>query len=86
MKKVTSEELLQIQKLRESLTEIITSVGELNLNKFILETQIKTVTDEINKQQTNFLEFQEQERVLFEKLQQTYGTGNIDLETGEIVE
>lgn len=86
MKKVTDEELLQIQKLRESLVEIITSVGEMNLNKFILENQISAVTEEIKKQQTKFLEFQDQERVLFEKLQQTYGTGDINLETGEIVE
>lgn len=86
MKKVTDEELLQIQKLRETLVEIITVVGELNLNKFVLQNQINAVTEEISKQQTKFLEFQEQERVLFSKLQQTYGPGNINLETGEIAE
>lgn len=86
MKTVTTEELAEIQKLRETLVEIITSVGELHLNKFVLQTQLTNITDEINKQQTRFLDFQEQERVLFSKLQQIYGTGNINLETGEIVE
>jgi hypothetical protein len=32
------------------------------------------------------MDFKEKERVLFEKLQQTYGTGNIDMETGEVSE
>lgn len=86
MKKVTDAEFLEIQKLREMLVEVITLVGELHLNKFVLENQLKNIIDEINKQQTKFLEFQEKERVLFEKLQQIYGTGNINLETGEIVE
>lgn len=86
MKKVSDAELLEIQTLRDSLVEIITSVGELNLNKFLLQKQIDSVIEEIEKQQTRFVEFQEKERVLFGKLQETYGTGNINLETGEIAE
>jgi hypothetical protein len=86
MKKVTDVELVEIQKLRETLVEIITSIGELTLNKFVLENQLSTLTDDIKTQQARFLEFQEQERVLFSKLQQTYGTGDINLETGEIAE
>lgn len=86
MKKVSETELLEVQSLRDSLIEIITSVGELNLNKFLLQKQIDSVTEEIEKQQARFVEFQEKERVLFSKLQETYGTGNINLETGEIAE
>ncbi len=86
MKKVTNEELKQIQNLRETLLEIITVTGELSLTKFITETQLNEVNANIQKQQERFVDFQEKERVLFEQLQQTYGTGNINFETGEIVE
>lgn len=86
MKKVTDAELLEIQKLREMLLEVITTVGELTLNKFMLEKQLTIVTTDINAQQDKFVEFQTKERVLFEKLQQTYGTGNINMETGEVSE
>lgn len=86
MKKVTDEELKQIQTLRETLLEIITSIGELSLNKFLLENQLETLLNDIKKQQDKFVEFQSQERVLFGQLQQVYGTGNIDMETGEIAE
>jgi hypothetical protein len=86
MKKVTDAELLEIQKMRESLLEIVVSIGELTLNKFLLQTQLESISTEINAQQSAFMDFKEKERVLFEKLQQTYGTGNIDMETGEVSE
>ena len=86
MKKVTDAELLEIQKLREMLLEVITTIGELTLNKFMLENQLATVSSDIKVQQDKFIEFQTKERVLFEKLQQTYGTGNINMETGEVSE
>ena len=86
MKKVTDAELLEIQTLRETLLEVITATGELTLNKFMLQNQLDAVTSEITKQQDKFIDFQAKERVLFEKLQQTYGTGNIDMETGEVSE
>ena len=86
MKKVTDAELAKIQKMRELLLEIVVSIGELTLNKFLLQTQLDSISADINTQQSAFLDFKEKERVLFEKLQQTYGTGNIDMETGEVSE
>ena len=52
----------------------------------LLEIQLATVSSDIKVQQDKFIEFQTKERVLFEKLQQTYGTGNINMETGEVSE
>jgi hypothetical protein len=86
MKKVTDAELAEIQTMRESLLEIVVSIGELTLNKFLVQTQLDSISADINVQQSAFMNFKEKERVLFEKLQQTYGTGNIDMETGEVSE
>jgi hypothetical protein len=86
MKKVTEEQLKQIQTLRERLVEIVTTIGELHLTRYMTERQLHTIDDDIKLQQNKFAEFQNEERVLFETLQQQYGTGNIDFETGEIVE
>lgn len=86
MKKITAEELLKVQELRRSLTEIITTVGELHLNKVMLQSDLHKVDAEMLLQERNFEEFQKNERVLYEMLQTKYGTGTIDLETGEITE
>ena len=86
MRQVTTEELNEIQILRESLIEIISTVGELHLSKHLAQKQVNQLSTSIELQEQRFTEFQEQERVLFEKLQQKYGTGNINMETGEIQE
>ena len=86
MKKITEDQLKEIQNLRESLLEIISNIGEMHLNKLVISKQISEILASIEQQETKFAEFQEKERVLYEMLQQQYGTGNINLQTGEIVE
>jgi hypothetical protein len=86
MKKVTEQELNEIKQLRMRLAELISTAGELKLNEFMLEAQLEALRNELKEQHTKFLGFQESERVLFDQLQEKYGTGNIDIETGEITE
>jgi hypothetical protein len=86
MKKIAEEDFVEIQNLKESLFTVLTSIGELHLSKKMLERQIDETHQQLELQEKAFEEFQEKERVLFEKLQQTYGTGTINIETGEITE
>jgi hypothetical protein len=86
MNKVTTEELKEIQSLREALLIILSTVGELHLTKITLEKEIEQIKDRIHTEEQNFVDFQDRERVIYSKLQEKYGTGNIDLETGEITE
>lgn len=84
MAKVTDEEFKEIQALRDSFIEVITATGELHLSRIVLEKQIKETEEELRVQELKFAETQDKERVLLEKFKQKYGTGNIDMETGEI--
>jgi UDP-N-acetylmuramyl pentapeptide synthase len=86
MAKVTDEELQNITALRETLIEIITGIGEQHLDRFTLEAQVARCTEKIAELEVQFTKFQQAERVLFEQLRSKYGTGNISIETGEIVE
>ena len=86
MKKVTDEELQDIKRLRESLVEIVTVIGELHLNELLARNQLNEIKTQVEQQEEKFLQFQQEERVLFDTLQQKYGTGNINLETGEITD
>jgi hypothetical protein len=86
MRKVTEEELTEIQALGQNLMEIITTIGELHLNQLLVKSQLEEVTSEITQQEKSFAEFRNNERVLFEKLQEKYGTSNINIETGEILD
>ena len=84
MQRVTPEELKEIQDLREILVTIISTIGELHLAKTLLTNEITEVETNLKTQEQKFYDFQEKERVIYNKLQEKYGTGNIDLETGEI--
>ena len=86
MAKVTEEEFTEIQELRESLFGILMSIGEIHLNKKLLQSQLNDTQKQLDEQENKFEEFREKERVLFERLQEKYGAGDIDIETGEITE
>ena len=86
MKKVTEVELTEIKALGQNLMEIITTIGELHLNQLLVKSQLEDVTAEITQQEKRFIEFRNNERVLFEKLQEKYGTSNINVDTGEILD
>lgn len=86
MKTVTQEELTELQNLRTSFVEIVTRIGELNLAKFLLNKEATQMAIDIELEQEKFIQLQETERVLYEALNKKYGTGNIDVDTGEIKE
>jgi hypothetical protein len=84
MKKVTPEELKEVQDLRDTLYVITSTIGEMHLTKVLLQKEIETVENNIKNEEQKFTDFQEREKVIYNKLQEKYGTGNIDLNTGEI--
>lgn len=85
MKKVTPEELQQLEELKNSLYVILTAIGELHLTKVMLEKELITLTKKMEEEENKFILFQEKERVLFEQLQTKYNSTNINLDTGEVL-
>lgn len=86
MKKVTDTELAEIRELRESVMAVVATVGELHLTNSMLKKQVADISKKIQDEEEKFAGLQEQERVLSEKLQEKYGIGTIDLNTGEVKE
>ena len=86
MKVVTEEEQKQLLSLRESILSVVTSLGEIHLNKLLLKEELDKLEAQEKIQENNYREFQKNERVLFEQFEAKYGTSNIDLVTGEIAD
>lgn len=70
VKKLTTEELDEVKKIRSSYNDLAISLGELEIEKARLLEFRKTLSD--------------RELVLAKTLQDKYGEGSINLETGEI--
>lgn len=84
MNKVTPEELKEVQDLRDLLYVITSTIGEFHLTRFLLLKELETVDGNIKNEEQKFTDFQKQERVIYNKLQEKYGAGDIDLSTGEV--
>jgi len=86
MTKITEQELTNVQQLRSDLYAIIVATGELHLNKVVLTQQLAELNAQITLQEKTFAEFQQKEQVIYQQLQEKYGTGNINVDTGEVSE
>jgi hypothetical protein len=84
VKKLTSEELQQIKDMQAQYNKFVFELGSVEAQlqnviatKELIETEKSNVLVDIKK-------LGEREKELVNGLQAKYGTGNIDIETGEI--
>ena len=75
--KVTEEELKEIEEFQQKINVVTYQLGQLTLKKLNLKKEKEVV----NAQYEQLLL---QEKELGDKLQEKYGTAQIDLKTGEI--
>ena len=75
-KKLSQDELNEIVQLRNEFANIFASIGSI-------QSRIKELEEENETNYISLKEIQKKEEVLFEKLKNNYGEGNIDLVTGE---
>jgi hypothetical protein len=75
--KVTEEELKEIEEFQQKINVVTYQLGQLTLKKLNLKKEEEVV----NAQYEQLLL---QEKELGDKLQEKYGTAQIDLKTGEI--
>jgi uncharacterized coiled-coil DUF342 family protein len=75
-KKLSQDELNEIVQLRNEFANIFASIGSI-------QSRIKELEEENEPNYITLKEIQKKEEVLFEKLKNNYGEGNIDLVTGE---
>lgn len=74
--KLTPEELTKLQEVNDKVADIIASLGQIEINKSILEENKKSLL-------ANFAQIQQDQEVLAQELTQKYGDGKIDITTGE---
>ena len=84
-KKFTQEELDQILKLREANAQKITEFGQIELEILLTNQRLDSLQDAKEKLQNEYVAMQNQEKDLVDKLNEKYGAGQVDLESGEFI-
>ena len=80
--KFTEEEMQKVKDVRQKYIGIQQAMGSIEINKIRLQQQLDAslkATDELQKQ---FLELQNSEQDLIKELNEKYGEGSLNPETG----
>lgn len=77
VKKLSQQELQQIQDVQNKTQSVIVELGQIEL----LKIQLKTRREDA---EVFLKQLEQEEKQLAKELEATYGKGSIDLQTGEI--
>lgn len=84
-KKLSPEEVKSIKDLQTKYNKTILELGGIESQIISLRKQIKSFEDEKSNIVNDLDKISEIEKVLIDTLQEKYGAGNINIETGEII-
>ena len=76
--KVTDEEKSEVLDLRQKFTDKIYEIGQMEVNKKIIDRRLNTLFSE-------YEELEGKESELVQKLSDKYGNGYVDLEQGMFI-
>jgi len=80
--KFTEEEMKSLRDLQDSYTKKQAELGQVSVQRILLNQQISDLNKRESDLQTKYVEVQEQEQDLVQKLNEKYGPGQLDPESG----
>ncbi len=84
-KKFTEEELKSITDIRDGNSRIISDLGQVELQVFMVTEELEKLEEMKSKLQIQFKNLQVQESELISQLNEKYGIGTVDINTGEFI-
>ena len=81
-KKFTEEEMKSLRDLQDSYTQKQAELGQVSVQRILLNQQIDDLDKRESDLQTKYVEIQQQEQDLVKKLNEKYGPGQLDPESG----
>ena len=80
--KFTPAEMEKLAELQSSYQQSTANIGSLNVQKILLEQQVAALDNNIEQAKQSYTKIQAEERELVQKLNEKYGPGQLDPETG----
>jgi len=80
--KFTDEELKSLSDLSQSYQSIQASFGQIRVQKILAEQQADALEEAEVKMEADYKEMQDTERELVQQLNEKYGPGQLDPQTG----
>tara|TARA_B100000900_G_C20174834_1_gene551398 strand:+ start:58 stop:333 length:276 start_codon:yes stop_codon:yes gene_type:complete len=84
VKKITPEELEDVQKVRSGYQEITIKLGQIQVQRMQITSQIEILNQSEESLRKEWQENQDKEQKAIQDLEEKYGKVNINLDSGEI--
>ena len=84
-KKFTEAELKEITELRNANAQKINEFGQIELEILLTNQRLDVLAETKQNLENQYIELQTKEKDLVTKLNEKYGTGTVDLESGEFI-
>ena len=84
-KKFTEAELKEITELRNANAQKINEFGQIELEILLTNQRLEILEDTKADLKQQYIDLQTKEKELVASLNKKYGTGTVDLESGEFV-
>ena len=84
IKKITPEELEDVQKIRSGYQEITVKLGQIQVQRMQITNQIEMLNKTEEDLRKEWADTQGEEQTAISDLQEKYGKVNINLDSGEI--
>jgi len=80
--KFTEDELKSLSELSHGYQNIQSAFGQVRVQRILLEQQSDALVEAEEKLETDYTDIQQKERELVQQLNEKYGPGQLDPETG----
>ena len=84
-KKFIKEELDQIKELREKNNSLIQQFGQLKVERLLTNQRLEKLSEAEENLHSEYTDLQQQEKDLVKKLNEKYGAGTVDIDSGEFI-
>ena len=83
--KFTQEELDQVSALRDETSQTIAEFGQVEIEIILANQRLDSLNKAKDKMREDYIGLQNKERDLVQKLNEKYGAGQVDLNSGEFI-
>ena len=80
--KFTEEEMKSLRDLQDSYTQKQAELGQVSVQRILLNQQIENLDQRQSQLETEYVQIQQTEQDLVKKLNEKYGPGQLDPESG----
>lgn len=85
-RKLTQEEVELVKDLQKQFQDVTYQIGQYQVKKYLLEKDVEAIGEQIQTLNLEIVRLQQKDKEVAENLTEKYGTGYINIETGEITD